>query len=198
MLPDLARFDNSWYSVGRPRWVQAAWLLFGLPLLRCSMPLSSGFRCGLLRLFGARIGKGVVIKPGVRVKYPWLFSVGDHTWIGEDCWIDNLAAVTLGSNVCVSQRAYFCTGNHDWSDPAFGLKLGPIGVKEGAWVGAHAIVGPGVVIAEGAVVAIGSVITSSVDAFTVVSGNPACFLKQRRVQETGDPKIGAGPRETPA
>ena len=67
-----------------------------------------------------------MVKPGVRVKYPWRLRVGDHAWLGEDCWIDNLADVQIGAHACISQAAYLCTGNHDWADPAFALILGPI------------------------------------------------------------------------
>jgi putative colanic acid biosynthesis acetyltransferase WcaF len=180
---DLSTFRNGWYRPGRSRLVQAAWFLFGAPLLRMpTLPFSS-IRCALLRMFGARIGKGVVIKPGVRVKYPWLLETGDHCWIGEDCWIDNLALVRLGSHVCISQGAYFCTGNHDWSDPAFGLMVAGISVEDGAWVGAKAVVSPGAAIGECAVVTAGSVITKRVPAFEVHGGNPAVFLRKRQIKQ---------------
>src|SRR5437660_5606511 len=103
----LHNFDNSWYQPGRSLLYQLAWFFIGLPLLRSSVIPSSSFRVRLLRIFGATVGNGVVIKPGVRVKYPWRLTVGDHCWLGEDCWIDNLADVRLGNNVCVSQGAYF-------------------------------------------------------------------------------------------
>src|SRR5436190_13728620 len=101
----LARFDNSGYDPGRPLAVQVLWFAVGLQLLRCAWLPGSAFRRGLLRWFGARVGAGVVCKPGMRVKYPWRLSVGDHSWIGEDCWIDNLADVTIGRNCCLSQAS---------------------------------------------------------------------------------------------
>ena len=97
----------------------------GLPVLRCSVLPSSSLRALLLRCFRASIGEGVVIKPGVRIKYPWRLRAGNNCWLGENCWIDNLATVTLGDDVCISQGAYLCTGNHDWSDSAFGFDPGP-------------------------------------------------------------------------
>ncbi len=161
--------------------VQTAWFLFGAPLLRMTVLPFSGVRRRLLRLFGARIGRGVVIKPGVRVKYPWLLETGDHCWIGEDCWIDNLARVTLGNSVCLSQGAYLCTGNHDWSDPAFGLMVGEITIADGAWVGARAVLGPGAALGECAVVTAGSVAAGRVPAFEIHGGNPAVFLRRREI-----------------
>ncbi|MGD0199892.1 MAG: WcaF family extracellular polysaccharide biosynthesis acetyltransferase [Bryobacteraceae bacterium] len=174
----LSDFRNDWYQPGRPRVVQAAWFFLGLPLLRCPLLPFSRPRRGLLRLFGAKVGKGVVIKPGVRVKYPWLLSIGDYSWIGEDAWIDNLGQISIGSNVCISQGAYLCTGNHDWSDPAFALRVRPIVISDGAWVAARAVVCPGVTLAECAVAAAGSVVTRDIPAFEIHAGNPARFLRR--------------------
>ncbi|MBL8227481.1 MAG: colanic acid biosynthesis acetyltransferase WcaF [Bryobacterales bacterium] len=184
MTVDLSTFDNRWYQPGRSRWIQAAWFFFGLPLLRCAMLPSAGLRVFLLRAFGATIGRGVVIKPGVRVKYPWKLTVGDNTWIGEDAWIDNLAEVRLGANVCISQGAYFCTGNHDWTDPAFGLMAKPITVGDGGWVAARALICPGVTIAEGAIAAAGSVISRDIPAWEIHAGNPAVFVARRQLRTT--------------
>ncbi len=179
---DLSRYDNSWYHPGRSRLWQAAWFFLGLPLLRSSVLPSSGLRVRLLRAFGARIGSGVVLKQEVNVKYPWHLVVGDHCWIGEGAWIDCLTTVRLGSNVCVSQGAYLCTGNHDWKDPHFGLVVSPIQVNDGAWVGARSILTPGVVLGEGAIAAAGSVVTRDIPAFEIHAGNPAVFARRREVR----------------
>ena len=178
-LVSLARFDSSWYRPGRNFVVQAAWFCGGLPLLRCPLLPSSAVRRVLLRIFGAKIGRRVVIKPGVRVKYPWRLSVGNDSWIGEDCWIDNLSDVSIGNDVCVSQSVYICTGNHDRSDPAFGLIVQPVILRNGSWVGARAIVCPGVEFGEGAMATAGSVVTRSISSWEIHSGNPASFVKQR-------------------
>ena len=180
---ELGRYDNSWFQPGRSWLWQAAWLCGGLTILRCSWLPSSALRVRLLRWFGAQVGSGVVIKPGVRVKYPWHLKVGDHCWIGEDCWIDNLTQVELGSNVCLSQGAYLCTGNHDWSDPAFGLILGAITLENGSWVGARAVIAPNVTLGEHAVAAAGSVVTKSIPAWKVYAGNPAAFVRNRRISD---------------
>ena len=190
----LGQYNNSWYYPGRSRWWQMAWFFFGLPLLRCALLPSSGFRVWLLRLFGARISSGVVIKPGIRVKYPWHLQIGQDCWLGEDCWIDNLTEVHIGDNVCISQGAYLCTGNHNWSDPAFGLLVEPIVLRNCSWVGARALIGPGVVMGQCAVAAAGSVINKSVPEFEVYAGNPAHFVRRRRVQGTAE--IVAMPNST--
>ncbi len=180
---NLSAFDNSAYSPGRPLVIQMLWFLVGLPLLRCPMIPFNGFRCALLRVFGARVGPGVVVKPGVRVKYPWLLIVGANAWLGEDCWIDNLVPVEIGANACVSQGAYLCTGNHDWSDRAFGLIAAPITVEEGAWVGARSVVCPGVTLGPLAILTAGSVAQKSIPASEIHSGNPAVFRRQRTLRD---------------
>ena len=182
----LAKFNNDGYSPGRSRMVQALWFFLGGPLVRCSLVPSSILRAWLLRLFGARIGHGVVLKPGVRVKYPWRLSVGDNSWIGEDCWVDNLEQISIGSNVCVSQGAYLCTGNHDWSDSSFGLIVKSIRLRDGAWVGAKCVVGPGVEFGECAVAAAGSVVTKSIPEYEIHAGNPATFARRRSFHDVSE------------
>lgn len=172
-------FENSWFTAGKPLWVQLLWYCAGLPVLRNSLLPFSSVRCWLLRCFGAQVACGVVIKPGVRVKFPWRLRVGEHAWIGEDVWIDNLAEVSIGAHACVSQGAYLCTGNHNWSDPAFGLVVKPISIERGAWVGAKALIGPGVTIKEGAIVTAGGVALKTIPAYEIHCGNPAMFLRNR-------------------
>jgi putative colanic acid biosynthesis acetyltransferase WcaF len=191
---DLSRFENSWYSSGRSKLIEALWFFVGLPLLRWTLMPFSSFRILILRLFGSAIGKGVVIKPGVRVKYPWLLRVGDHSWLGEDVWIDNLAPIDIADNVCVSQGAYLCTGNHNWSDPAFGLRAQPITLRAGSWVGARGVVCPGVEFGEGSIAAAGSVVMNSLQPWTIHAGNPAT-LRRTRVIKRLPAQTGAADRD---
>lgn len=179
----LGLYDNSWYQPGRSRFLQAGWFFLGLPILRCSLLPSSALRVWLLRRFGAQIANGVVVKPGVRVKYPWHLRIGKDCWLGEDCWIDNLTEVRLENNVCISQGAYLCTGNHNWSDPAFGLMVDPIVLNDGSWVGAKAFIAPGVTLGECAIAAAGSVVNKNIPDFEVHAGNPAQFIRRRRFQK---------------
>lgn len=178
----LSRFDRSGYRPGRSRLVQVLWFFLGLPVLRCAWLPSSAVRRVLLRAFGARIGAGVICKPGMRVKFPWRLAVGDYSWIGEDCWIDNLADVTIGRNCCLSQATYLCTGNHDWSDERFSLVVRGICVDDGAWIGARATVLPGVTIGAGAIAAAGSVVTRSIPPLEVHAGNPARMTSRREMR----------------
>lgn len=176
---DLSLFNNSWYDPERFLVVRSLWFFGGLPILRSKWIPSSALRVFLLRAFGASVGGGVVVKPGVRIKHPWMLTIGENAWIGENCWIDNLAPVTIADNACLSQDCYICTGNHDWSDAAFGLIVKPVEIGAGAWVGARALIAPGVILETGAVAAAGSVVTKRIPAWEIHAGNPASFIRRR-------------------
>jgi putative colanic acid biosynthesis acetyltransferase WcaF len=174
----LNTYDSRTFERGRAGWVEALWLLAQWMFVSSVLP-GSAHRRFVLRMFGARIGSGVNIKPGVRVKFPWRLSVGDHTWIGEDVWIDNLADVAIGSHCCVSQGAYLCTGSHDWTKPTFDLIVRPIRIEDEAWVAAQATIAPGVTMGEGSVLGLGSVATRDLAPWTINTGNPALMVKTR-------------------
>lgn len=178
MRPQLKDYANPQFSRGRSRLSEAAWIAVQWLFVSSWVP-GSAHRRWLLELFGARIGRGVVIKPRVRVTFPWRLAIGDHSWIGEAVWIDNLAQVTIGPDVCISQSAYLCTGNHDWSRQSFDLIVRPITIEAGAWIAARAVVGPGVTVAEGAVLTLGSVATRHLSPWTIHEGNPAMAVRPR-------------------
>ena len=184
----LRSYDNAWYHPGGSTLRRAAWFFFGSPLFRSHLLPSSALRVALLRLFGARVGRRVVIRHGVTVKYPWHLAIGNDTWVGERVWIDCLTTVRIGSDVCLSQGAYLCTGNHNWSDPAFGLMIGPIQLNDGSWAGAMSLLTPGAVLGNGAVAAAGSVISGTVPDFEIYGGNPAVFLKKRVLRSARAPE----------
>lgn len=176
--PNLALYDNRGYYRGRAGVVEALWIAVQAVAVSSWIP-GSAHRRWLLRLFGARIGRGVVIKPGARVKFPWRLSIGNDSWIGEDVWIDNLADVSIGSNACLSQGVYLCTGSHNWTTLSFDLIVKPIAVGDGAWIAARSTIGPGVTVGECAVLGLGGTATKDLDAWCVYFGNPAVFRKRR-------------------
>ena len=178
--PELKSYSSSQFSRGVPRAIEAMWILTQWLLVSSWIPGSSHRRF-LLRLFGARVGIGVIIRPRVRVKFPWRLIVGDYSWIGEGVWIDNLAVVDIGSNACISQGAYLCTGSHDWSTPTFDLITKPIIISDGSWISANSTVGPGVKIGEGAVLGLGSTTSKDLDPWGVYNGSPAAFVKRREI-----------------
>jgi putative colanic acid biosynthesis acetyltransferase WcaF len=189
---DLSRYRNPpWHNKGRGIVVRVLWHFVNALFLENSLNPSSALKIGLLKLFGAKVGKGVIIKPGVNVKHAWFLEIGDNTWIGERAWLDNtFAPITLGANVCISQGVYLCTGNHDWSDPAFGLLERPLTIESGAWIGAGASVLPGAQIASHCVVAGGTVISKPTEPYTVYAGNPAQPIKKRVIKETSQTPPG--------
>ena len=165
---------------GRSIVTDALWQIVQFVFVSSFQP-SSAIRILLLRLFGAKVGKGVVIKPFVKIKFPWKLAVGDHTWIGESAWIDNLDQVVIGSNCCLSQDCYICTGTHNWKSPAFSLETAPVQIGDAAWLCARSVVVPGVNVGEGAVLTINSVATHDLDAWMIYSGNPAQAIKKRTI-----------------
>jgi len=135
----------------------------------------------LLRMFGAKVGLGLVIKPNVNIKYPWKLSIGNNCWIGEEVWIDNLAQVTIDNNVCISQGAMLLTGNHDFSKVTFNLITRSIHLEDGVWIGAKAMVCPGVTCKSHSILSVMSVATKDLVSYTLFQGNPAQPIKHRAV-----------------
>ncbi len=176
----LRDFNNAWFKRGRPKWVEAIWIVVSALFVSSWVPGRFQRRM-LLGLFGAKIGKRVAIKPGLRVKFPWKLTIGSDTWIGEDVWIDNLDRVEIGHNCCLSQGAYLCTGSHDWASPTFDLITKPIRIENCAWIGARATLAPGTVAGEGAVVAMGSMASGALEPWSIYQGNPAKIVKDRQV-----------------
>ncbi|AQG79675.1 WcaF family extracellular polysaccharide biosynthesis acetyltransferase [Spirosoma montaniterrae] len=177
---DLSQFDNSWYHPG-PRWKVLLWFLVNPITLNSYLPIPVAVKVLILKLFGAKIGRGVMIKPAVNVKYPWRLRVGDYVWIGEKVWIDNLSDVTIGNHVCLSQGAMLETGNHNYRRSAFDLTTQPITLDDGVWIGARSVVCSGVQCASHAVLAVNSVATRSLNAYGIYQGNPATLVRQRDI-----------------
>lgn len=144
-----------------------------------AFPFPSSFKVFILRIFGAKIGKGVVIKPRVNIHFPWKLEIGDFAWIGEEAFILNFESVTLGSHTCISQRAFLCGGNHDFRNPSMPYRNGPINVEDGAWIGASAFIGPNVVIGVDTVVSAGSIVTKSLESNSIYKGNPVEKISNR-------------------
>lgn len=181
MHTDLSKYNNGWYKtkIGASLLRRTLWYLTNVVFIINPLNPISGLKILLLRIFGAQVGKKVVIKPGVNIKYPWKLSIGNHTWIGENVWIDSLDHVTIGDNVCVSQGAMLLTGNHNYTRETFDLIVAPIVLEQGVWIGAKSVVCPGVTAFSHAVLTVGSVATKDLDAFGIYQGNPARKIKER-------------------
>ena len=178
---DLSKFNNSWYKPGSAL-KRFVWYCKNAVLLKSSFPWPNSLKIFALRFFGAKIGKGVLIKPCVNIKYPWFLEIGDNVWIGEKVWIDNLGKVKIGSNVCLSQGAMLLCGNHNYKKETFDLIVGDITLGDGVWVGAKSVVCPGVTMKSHSILTVGSVLTKDTEAYGIYQGNPAAYVKQRNIE----------------
>ncbi len=180
-----AKVNNASYTatldVGASKLVQIAWLIVnGLFFLNPINPFSF-VKVSLLRLFGAKVGRGVFIKPSVSVKFPWKLIVGNNVWIGEHVWIDNLCDVIIGDNVCLSQGALLLTGSHDHTKTTFDFIASEIILEEGVWIGARAVVGAGVKCKSHSVLGVNSVAETNLHPYTIYKGNPAVPVIDRKI-----------------
>ena len=179
MEVDLSRFTTGGFERGAGTLKELCWLVVSRVLFQWCPVCLSPLKRTVLRWFGSSVGCGVVIKPEVKITFPWKLTLGDHVWLGEECWLLNLAPIIVASHVCISQRAFLCTGNHDYKSPTFDLITKPIRVEEGAWVGAGALVGPGVSVGSHAVLTAGSVAVKDLEPYGIYQGNPSVRVKLR-------------------
>lgn len=182
MKVDLSKYDNSWYHPGRGLIVRGLWYVVNALIFLSPFVPISRIKVKILRLFGARVGKGVVIKPRVNIKYPWNLSIGDYSWIGEGVWIDNLARVEIGPHCCLSQSVMLLCGNHNYSKTTFDLMVGTIVLEEGVWIGANSLVVGNTTCKSHSVLAVNSVAGGQLDAYGIYRGNPSRKVKERRVE----------------
>jgi putative colanic acid biosynthesis acetyltransferase WcaF len=179
----LSLYSPGDFDRGASKLKEAFWLLISLVLFRlCPFSLSA-LKRAVLRAFGARVGAGVIIKPQVKITFPWKLEIGNNVWLGEESWLLNLERLIIGNNVCISQRAFLCTGNHNHRVATFNLIVKPIVVEDGAWLGAGCWVAPGITIGTHAVLTAGSVATGSLEPWGIYQGNPAIFLKERKLSD---------------
>jgi putative colanic acid biosynthesis acetyltransferase WcaF len=169
---NLASYSPRDFDRGASGLKEITWTLVSSCFFKTSLPFPSALRCALLRLFGARVGQRVVIRSQISITFPWRLDLGDDVWLGEGVMILSLASVRIESNVCISQRAFLCTGSHEFGRETFDLVTQPITIHTQSWVAAQAFVGPGVEVGTGSLVGAGCVVTESVPARSFAKGNP--------------------------
>lgn len=180
---DLSKFNNDWFDPKASKLMLIIWFLTNSLIINNYLPIPVFIKIAVLKMFGAKIGKGVMIKPKVNIKYPWLVEIGHYVWIGEMVWIDNFVKVTIEDNVCISQGAMLLTGNHDYKKSNFNQIVGEIYLEKGAWVGAKAVVCGGVRCMSHSVLAVGSVTSKDLQPYTIYQGNPAQAVRKRVISE---------------
>lgn len=179
MQVDLSTYNNSWYKPGNAL-KRILWYYCNLVFFKSGWFPFYTLKVFLLKLFGASVGKGVLIKPFVNIKYPWLLTIGNHVWIGEDVWIDNLAHVTIGNHVCISQGALLLCGSHDYKQVSFDLIVKNIHIEDGVWICAKSIICSGVTCYKNSIITAGSVISADCEASGIYRGNPGIQYKMRK------------------
>lgn len=166
--------------------LRALWQCVQLPFYPLRPRALSPVRVVLLRLFGAKIGRNVLICGGVRIHVPWNLEIGDHTAIGDKVEIYNLAPVRIGEHTTISQHAYLCASSHEYTRSDFPLYSLPVTIGRQAWVASGAFLGPGVTIGDGAVVGARSVVLRDIPPWTVAAGNPCRVIRARVVRRADD------------
>jgi putative colanic acid biosynthesis acetyltransferase WcaF len=148
-------------------------------LFRLSPQAFYGWRRFLLRLFGAQIGRGVILRPSVTVTYPWKLKIGDWSWIGDHVTLYTVGEIVIGESAVVSQHSYLCTSSHDHTRPTFDTLVEPIHIESEAWLATNVFVGPGVTVGRGTVIGACSVVLKDVPPGMICSGNPLKVLRPR-------------------
>lgn len=177
---DLSQYASGFSAknkISRILWNICYWLLF--------RPFGTGFcrnwRNFLLRIFGATLAPHVNIYSSVRIWAPWNLEMGNYSSLGPNVDCYNQGKISIGANTSISQKAYLCASSHDITDSKHSLILKPIIIEDQVWVAADAFIGPGLTIGQGAVVGARSAVFKNVEAWTVVGGNPAKFIKKREL-----------------
>jgi putative colanic acid biosynthesis acetyltransferase WcaF len=168
-------------DIGASRPKQIIWYFVNIFFFKNSLNVFSGIKIFLLKLFGAKLGRGVVIKPSVNIKYPWKLQMGSYSWIGEEVWIDNLSDVIIGNNVTLSQGALLLTGSHDHTKQTFDFISSPIILEDGVWIGTKAIVFGGVICKSHSILGMNSVAEKNLEPYIIYKGNPATAVIERTI-----------------
>ncbi|PUE28098.1 putative colanic acid biosynthesis acetyltransferase [Limnohabitans sp. Jir72] len=179
MIQDLSRFRMPKGFRGRSAFAVQIWWLTQTTLFHWSPQFAYGFRSWLLRLFGAHVGNGVVIRPSAKITYPWKVSIGDYAWIGDDVVLYSLGEIEIGANAVVSQSSYLCAADHDYSQVDFPIRAHKVTIGPEAWVATDVFVGPGVSIGRGAVIGARSSVFSDMPDSMVCMGSPCMPIRRR-------------------
>jgi putative colanic acid biosynthesis acetyltransferase WcaF len=178
-VQDLARFSLPPGFRGRSVLLVQFWWIVQALFVHATPQAMYGWRRWVIRLFGAKIGREVLIRPSVRITYPWKVTIGDRAWIGDGVELYSVAEIVIGHDAVISQGSYLCTGSHDHRDPSFPVFARSIVVEPEAWIAAQCLVGPGVRIGRGAVIGLRSLVLADVPAYAVAFGHPAAIVGDR-------------------
>ena len=171
-LPTNFRGKGGWY-------VQVWWIVQKL-FFNSSPQFMYAWRRFLLKMFGAKIGKGVILRPSAHIQFPWKVSIGDYSWIGDEVVLYSLGEIEIGKNVVVSQKSYLCTGSHDYQQEDFPIYAQKIILEDECWLATDVFVAPGITIGKGCVIGARSSVYKDMPEGMVCMGNPAKVIKPRK------------------
>ncbi|MFJ8259763.1 colanic acid biosynthesis acetyltransferase WcaF [Peribacillus asahii] len=178
---DLSKASPGNFRV-RPKWFEGIWMIFEFLFITNPLQFSSKLRVVVLRLFGAKIAHGVIMRSRVRVRFPWNLKIGENCWIGEGVWISNKDLVEIGDNVVISQETFITTGSHE-VNKTMDTIVKPVIIKGGSWITSRCIILQGVEIGVNSVITPGSVVNRSLKGNEIYGGNPVKFIKKRFEEE---------------
>lgn len=184
---DLRSYDVADWERVKPKWYVMLWWLVQAIAFPLSLHNFNSFRCYLLRLFGAEIGRGVVIRPSARFTFPWKIKIGDYSWIGDNVILYSLDRIEIGCHSVISQKSYLCTGSHDFEVPSFTLVTAPIIVGNGVWIATDCFVAAGVNIGANSVIGARSSVIKSIPAQQVAWGSPCRVRYPRKMKPRANP-----------
>jgi putative colanic acid biosynthesis acetyltransferase WcaF len=185
---ELSEFQLPRQFRGRSAFIVQLWWIIQSTIFRCSPQFAYKWRVFLLRVFGARIGKNVIIRPSVKITYPWKLTIRDSAWVGDYVDLYTLGKITIGRNAVVSQKSYLCTGSHDYQSEAFDIFAKPIVIEDEVWVATDVFIAPGVTIGKGTVIGSRSSVYKDMPEGMICIGNPAKPIKSRIDNETNTTK----------
>ncbi|AXP80579.1 Putative acetyltransferase [Mariniflexile rhizosphaerae] len=179
---ELSKFQLPSNFRGRSSITVQFWWFVQASLFGCSPQFMYGWRRFILRCFGAKIGKGAIIRPSAQITYPWKVTIGDYSWVGDEVVLYSLGDIEIGNNTVISQRSYICTGSHDYTKIDFPIYSKKIVIEDACWLATDVFVAPGITIKQGTVVGARSSVFKDLEAFSMYAGSPAKFIKKRDVE----------------
>ncbi len=177
---ELIRFKLPENFRGKSAIIVQIWWFVQTILFKTSPQIMYGWRRFLLRIFGAKIGKKVILRPSVTITYPWKVSVGDYSWIGDDVTLYSLGEIKIGNNVVISQKSYICTGSHDYNETSFPIFVKKIVIENECWLATDVFIAPGITIGQGSVIGSRSSVYNDIPPNKICMGNPAVAVRNRR------------------
>lgn len=179
MRQNLKKFNLPKNFRGKNAFVVQLWWIIQATFFRASPQFMYSWRRFLLRLFGAKIGKKVIVRPTVKITYPWKVKIGDYSWIGDEVNLYSLGEIEIGKNVVISQKCYICTGSHNYLEKDFPIYAKKIIIKNQCWLATDVFVAPGVTIGKQAVIGARSSVFKSIPENKICVGSPAKIVRKR-------------------